>query len=123
VSTRTDGLYRSGKRHWIKVKTAAWRAANKDRASCSGRSGLELASSRTEGPDQSGADRGWFPQAHSGEGTARAVPMPYLAGAFDGSDNDAKSLAPRVGFEPTTSRLTAVFSAVASWRRSTQASA
>jgi hypothetical protein len=31
VSKRTDGLYRSGKCHWIKVKTAAWRAANKDR--------------------------------------------------------------------------------------------
>jgi bifunctional non-homologous end joining protein LigD len=31
VSKRADGLYRSGKCDWIKVKTSAWREANKDR--------------------------------------------------------------------------------------------
>jgi ATP-dependent DNA ligase len=31
VSKRQDSFYRSGPKDWLKVKTAAWRAANRDR--------------------------------------------------------------------------------------------
>ena len=42
VSKRKDAPYRSGKGDWMKVKTRAWREANRDRG--------ELFSQRKEGP-------------------------------------------------------------------------
>ena len=36
VSKRRDSAYRSGPtRDWLKIKTATWRAANRDRGDCS----------------------------------------------------------------------------------------